>query len=132
MPFLASATQLYTYFSQSGLHGEIHFTNSKTNQKLVTIKTYLETTLQYPDQIWSWAVHEYPIDYSIIDPEKRCDPENVGNQIHSFDENLGFLTLPGNESSVWNDLELNLTGKRRIALISLNTHDILDNFSNFL
>ena len=132
MPFLASATQLYTYFSQSGLHGEIHFTNSKTNQKLVTIKTSLETTLQYPDQIWSWAVHEYPIDYSIIDPEKRCDPENVGNQIHSFDENLGFLTLPGNESSVWNDLELNLTGKRRIALISLKTHDILDNFSNLL
>lgn len=113
LPLLASAMQLNTYFSQNGLHGEIRFSSSKANPKLVSIKSFLETTLQFPDQIWSWAVHEYPIDYSIIDPEKRCEFENIGAQILLFDEKLGYLILPGNESSVWNDLELNLTGKRK-------------------
>lgn len=76
----------------------------------MNIKTFLETTLQYPDQLLSWAVHEFPIDYTIIDPEERCSSQNIGNQVMSFDENLGYLNLPGNETSTWTDLELNLTG----------------------
>lgn len=70
----------------------------------MNVKALLETTLQYPEQVWSWALHENPIDYTIIDPNKRCDA--VGNQIFSFDEKFGYLTLPGNESSTWNDVEI--------------------------
>lgn len=101
---------MVTFFSQSGLHGEIHFKNNDDN--LVNIKAFLETTIQYPEQSWTWGVHQNPIDYSIIDPVKRCDLEHIGVQIINFDDLLGFLLLPGNESSIWNDVKLNLTGKR--------------------
>lgn len=91
------------------------------------VKTYLEATLQFPDQIWSWAVHQYPTDYSIIDPEERCNTQNLGDQIHSFDDTLGYLTLPGNESSIWNELKLNLTGSNGLWGRSL----VLTNGTNY-
>lgn len=103
--------ELVSYFSQSGLHGEIHFMKSENDAKLVTIKAFLETTIQYPEQSWTWGVHQNPIDYSIVDPVKRCDSDHVGAQTSNFDDVLGFLLLPGNESSVWNDVNLNLTGE---------------------
>jgi hypothetical protein len=93
------------------LHGEIHFAKSKNNEKLVDVKAFLETTIQYPEQSWTWGVHQNPVDYSIIDPVQRCDLDHVGPQIINFDDLLGFLLLPGNESSVWNDVKLNLTGE---------------------
>lgn len=102
---------MVSYFSQSGLHGEVHFMKSTSDPKLVKIKTFLEATIQYPEQSWSWGVHQNPIDYSIIDPVERCDQEHVGPQITSFDDLLGYLLLPGNESSVWDDVMLNLTGE---------------------
>ena len=108
-----SGNELVSYFSQRGLHGEVHFTKSTNNPKLVKIKTFLETTIQYPEQSWTWAVHQNPIDYSIIDPDERCNFDHVGPQITSFDDILGYLFLPGNESSVWDDVTLNLTGKLR-------------------
>jgi hypothetical protein len=75
------------------------------------VKAFLETTLQYPDQSWSWSLHQNPIDYRVIDPEVRCSPESVGEQVLSFDDKLGFLILPGNESSVWDEIEMSLTGE---------------------
>lgn len=84
---------------------------STSDPKLVKIKTFLEATIQYPEQSWSWGVHQNPIDYSIIDPVERCDLEHVGPQITGFDDLLGYLLLPGNESSVWDDVMLNLTGE---------------------
>lgn len=106
-----SGIELVTLFSQSGLHGEIHFAKSKNNEKLVDVKAFLETTIQYPEQSWTWGVHQNPVDYSIIDPVQRCDLDHVGPQIINFDDLLGFLLLPGNESSIWSDMKLNLTGK---------------------
>lgn len=103
--------ELVSYFSQSGLHGEVHFVKSSNDAKLVRIKTFLETTIQYPEQSWSWGVHQNPIDYSIIDPDERCNLQHVGPQITSLDDVLGYLLLPGNESSVWDDVSLNLTGE---------------------
>lgn len=84
---------------------------STNNLKLVKIKTFLETTLQFPEQQWSWSYHQNPVDYSIIDPDERCNLDHVGPQIMSFDDVLGYLYLPGNDSSVWDDVTLNLTGK---------------------
>lgn len=112
-----SANELVSYFSQSGLHGEVRFTKSTKNPNLVRVKTFLEATVhpgQFLDQSWSWSVHQNPVDYSIIDPVERCDLNHVGSEIISFDDDLGFLVLPGNESSVWDDVKLNLTGKKRV------------------
>ena len=109
--FSVSCIDLVSYFSQSGLHGEVHFSKSKNDEKLINVRAFLETTIQYPEQSWTWGVHQNPIDYTIIDPVERCSLDNVGPQIINFDDLLGFLLFPGNESSVWDDVKLNVTGK---------------------
>jgi hypothetical protein len=86
--------------------------NSPNDENLVQVKTLLETTIQYPEQSWTWGVHQNPIDYSIIDSVERCDIEQIGPLLVGLDDILGFLLLPGNESSVWDDIKLNLTGKK--------------------
>lgn len=96
------------YISQNGLHGEIHF--SQDADALVQVESSLETTLQHPDQIWSWNVHQLPVDYTEANGNRRCSASNLGKQLISFDESLGFLILPGNESSTWNT-KIDLTGK---------------------
>lgn len=113
----ATGIELVSFFSQSGLHGEVHFMKSTNNPKLVKVKAFLETTIQYPEQSWTWGVHQNPVDYSIIDPVERCDLDHVGPQIVSFDDVLGYLLMPGNESSVWEDAKLNLTGELSINSI---------------
>lgn len=99
--------RLVAYISQHGLHGEIHF--RQRNDTLLEIKSSLETTLQYPDQVWSWGVHQLPVDYAEPDPHRRCHLANLGTQIINFDNELGYLVLPGNETSVWN-AQFDLTG----------------------
>lgn len=84
---------------------------SPNKSNVLKVKTFLETTIQYPEQSWTWGVHQNPVDYSIIDPVERCSLEHVGPQLISFDDELGFLFLPGNESSVWDDVKLNMTGE---------------------
>lgn len=101
---------LVAIFSQSGLHGEVHFSDTQNYTK-TRIKSFFETTIQYPEQSWTWGVFENPIDYSIVDPVDRCSPERVGKQLVSLDEHLGFLILPGNESSIWNNVKVNLTSE---------------------
>ena len=71
------------------------------NATTVEINAKLETTLQYPDQVWSWGVRQFPVDYTDIDPESRCSGEQLGAQIVNFDDELDFLVLPGNESTTW-------------------------------
>ncbi|XP_055905372.1 uncharacterized protein LOC129940875 [Eupeodes corollae] len=102
---------LIVYLSQHGLHGEITFKQgSKTS---VEIRSKLETTLQFPDQAWSWGIHEFPVDYTETNANARCDLHKLGKQLISFDDDLGFLTLPGNETSMWTK-EIQLTGENGI------------------
>lgn len=109
------------------MHGEVHFSNSQNDSK-VKIKTFFETTIQYPEQSWTWGIHENPVDYSIVDPIERCSVSRVGNQVINFDDILGFLILPGNESSTWDDVKVNLTGE----LTQLNIfNEIYINCMNF-
>lgn len=98
------------YISQHGLHGEIHFAPGAKN--FIEIESSLETTLQYPEQVWSWSIHQLPVDYTDSDGDRRCDPSKLGDQLINFDDNLGLLTLPGNESVKWQG-EFALTGKSR-------------------
>ncbi|XP_017481054.1 PREDICTED: uncharacterized protein LOC108370262 [Rhagoletis zephyria] len=106
---VVSAQQLIAYISQHGLHGEITF--RQVNATTVEIKAKLETTLQYPEQVWSWGVRKFPVDYSDIDPESRCSLEKLGAQVLSFDESLDYLVLPGNETATWHR-EMMLIGER--------------------
>lgn len=112
--------KLVTYISQHGLHGEIHF--KQHNSTFVEISANLETTLQYPDQIWSWGVFQFPVDYTEVDEHKRCDLSNLGKSLISFDEDLGYLTLPGNETSKWFK-QMTMTGEMGIWGKSLVIYD---------
>lgn len=94
-----NSVQLVAYISQHGLHGEIHFIQQNDNS--IEIRTNVETTLQYPDQIWSWGIHEMPTDYREVNPNKRCHSSNIGKKLIEFDAHLGYLQMPGNESSTW-------------------------------
>lgn len=104
-----NCVRLVAYVSQHGLHGEFHFVQQNDNS--IEIKTNLETTLQYPDQIWSWSIYEMPVDYTEINPNRRCHPANFGKQIIEFDNHLGYLMLPGNESAVWT-VPSDISGKK--------------------
>jgi hypothetical protein len=84
---------------------------SPDDPTLIQVKAFLEITIQYPEQSWTWGIHENPVDYTVIDPIERCDLNHVGPQVINFDDVLGYLVFPGNESAVWNDVKLNLTGK---------------------
>lgn len=105
---VVSGVKLAAYLSQNGLHGEIHFSQSANGS--VRIESSLETTLQHPDQIWSWSVHQMPVDYAEANGNRRCSALNLGKQLISFDDSLGYLLLPGNESSTWN-AHIDMTGK---------------------
>lgn len=96
---VVNCVRLVAYISQHGLHGEFHFVQQNDNS--FEIRSKLQTTLQYPDQTWSWGIHEYPIDYREIKPGRRCHPMNVGKKLIDFDSHLGYLQLPGNESTNW-------------------------------
>lgn len=107
--WLANAVQLIAYLSQHGLHGEISFKPIAGQPGKVRIQSDLQATLQYPDQTWSWALHQLPVDYSDVDATRRCANERLGKQLINLDETLGQLTMPGNESVEW-DTELALSG----------------------
>lgn len=93
------SAQLIAYISQHGLHGEITF--QQINSTTVEIKSKLETTLQYPEQVWSWVVRKFPVDYTNINPSLRCELSYLGDEVVNFDNDLEYIVLPGNESSVW-------------------------------
>lgn len=108
---IVGAQHLIAYLSQHGLHGEITF--RQLDSQLVEIQSQLEATLQYPDQVWSWAVRRFPVDYSNTEPDQRCELDRLGAQVLSFDEELDYLVLPGNETSTWQH-KMQLIGDRGI------------------
>uniref|UniRef100_A0A182IXP5 Superoxide dismutase copper/zinc binding domain-containing protein n=1 Tax=Anopheles atroparvus TaxID=41427 RepID=A0A182IXP5_ANOAO len=116
----ALGVNLVAYISQRGLHGEISF--SQHNDRQVQIASELETTLQYPDQAWSWGVYQLPVDYTIVDPVERCQVARLGEQLWSFDDDLGYLMLPGNASTTWLN-EITLTGEKGLWGKSLVMYD---------
>uniref|UniRef100_A0A182T233 Uncharacterized protein n=1 Tax=Anopheles maculatus TaxID=74869 RepID=A0A182T233_9DIPT len=75
----ARALNLVAHISQRGLHGEISF--SQHNERQVLIASELETTLQYPEQAWSWGIYQLPVDYTIVDPQERCQIARLGEQL---------------------------------------------------
>ncbi|XP_053619640.1 uncharacterized protein Rsod [Plodia interpunctella] len=85
---------LRAYISQHGLHGEIEF--SQKNETLISIRTNLKPTLQYPDGVWRWTVHEFPVDYRDIS-ETRCSEANLGRELIDLTEELGYLIIPGKD-----------------------------------
>ncbi|XP_046973148.1 uncharacterized protein LOC124539833 isoform X2 [Vanessa cardui] len=89
-----NALVLRAYISQHGLHGEIEF--SSKNDTLIGIRTNLKPTLQYPDGVWKWSIHEYPVDYRDVSNE-RCSESNLGKELIDLTEELGYLIVPGKD-----------------------------------
>ncbi|KAL9892126.1 superoxide dismutase family protein Rsod isoform 1-T1 [Glossina fuscipes fuscipes] len=107
----STAQHMIAYMSQHGLHGEITF--RQINNTHVEIKSDLETTLQYPDQIWSWMVRKFPVDYNNANTNERCELSKLGEQVVGFDDDLEYIILPGNETSLWVK-EMQLIGEKGI------------------
>lgn len=118
-----NGVKLVALLSQHGLHGEIRF--SQQSDSLMRIETALETTLQYPDQVWSWSIHQMPVDYSDPNGDRRCSVISVGQQLVKLDDTLDLLVLPGNESLIYS-AAINMTGKNGIwgkSLVLANTEN---------
>lgn len=95
---------------------------------MISIRTNLKTTLEFPDQVWHWEVREFPVDYSEIDND-RCSDSNLGKDIINLTDELGYLSLPGNESTEY-ESENNLVGDKglwgkSLVLKSPETHKTL-------
>lgn len=74
------------------------------------IRSSLQTTLQFPDQTWSWSLHQLPVDYADMSAERRCSADRLGARLVAFDEQLGLLQLPGNQTTAWT-ADYALTGR---------------------
>lgn len=122
-----NCVQLVAYVSQHGLHGEFHFTQQNDNS--IEIRSNVETTLQYPDQIWSWGIHEMPIDYREMNPNRRCHPNAFGRKLIDFDGHLGYLQLPGNESTTWT-VAAEISGKASNISLKAMSIDYHNNFDS--
>lgn len=97
---------LRAYISQHGLHGEIEFSNK--NETLISIRTNLKTTLQYPDGVFRWTIHEYPVDYRHLTGD-RCSDTNLGQELIDLTEELGYLIIPGKDHAEFESMNV-LTG----------------------
>ncbi|XP_025833804.1 uncharacterized protein LOC108743229 [Agrilus planipennis] len=102
-----TSLRLVTYISDNGLHGTIHFEKLPEGVKLIT---NLNVTLEYPSQIWSWALTEFPTDYSQL--ENRCDFTKIGNEILNFDDIYGYLLVPENGTSEFVTKDLDIRGPK--------------------
>ncbi|XP_076244983.1 uncharacterized protein Rsod [Calliopsis andreniformis] len=105
---IGQSLRLAVYISSGGLHGEIQFEKG-AEENSVRIRFSFQTTLQYPDQQWFWAVTEFPVDYTIID--NRCDRKHLGESIINLTDLIGPIDLPGNETGSIDVSNLSLTGE---------------------
>ncbi|KAJ8968153.1 hypothetical protein NQ314_002407, partial [Rhamnusium bicolor] len=102
---LATSLELRSYISEQGLHGTITFTKI---QEEIKITTNLQTTLEYPNQVWSWYVTEFPVDYSEL--ENRCDNSKLGKKIINLEDTFGYLILPENQTTEFSTKDLKING----------------------
>ncbi|CAG9822020.1 unnamed protein product, partial [Phaedon cochleariae] len=101
---LCNSLDLRSFISGHGLHGTITFTETKYS---IRITTDLKTTLEYPNQVWSWYVSEFPVDYSEL--EDRCDADKLGKELINLDDTFGYLIMPENQTTdcITKDLQIN-------------------------
>jgi hypothetical protein len=85
--------------------------------------TDLNATLEYPNQVWSWAVVEFPVDYSEL--EGRC--ARLGKSLVNLDDVYGYLVLPDNSTSEFSTTELSVNGDAGIYGKSLLLRDLESN-----
>lgn len=93
------------YVSQNGIHGTITFSE---RDGLVSIIPNLETTLQFPNHVWSWQLLEFPVDYAEI--ADRCSAQKLGATLVNLDDIYGYLILPDNKTAALETKDLRITG----------------------
>lgn len=114
--------ELKSYISDHGLHGTITFRKNGTEIKIIT---NLSTTIEYPNQVWSWAVVEFPVDYTEI--ENRCWGNKLGKELVNLDEIFGYLVLPENGTTEFTTNELKINGNHGIYGKALLFKDVETN-----
>lgn len=77
-----------------------------------------------------------PIDYREIESGRRCNPSNFGKKLIELDQHLGYLQLPGNESTTWN-VSTDISGKQtffdihlilNFLLLTVNSYELVHFF----
>ncbi|XP_014235437.1 uncharacterized protein LOC106658129 [Trichogramma pretiosum] len=107
--------RLTAYISSGGLHGEVRFEPGSSGPDSVHLRVSLKPTFQYPIQLWSWALTEFPVDYRRIG-EDRCDERLLGRSLVDLTDVVGPLVFPGNETVSLDVAQgLALTGERGLA-----------------
>lgn len=117
-----TSLELRSYISQGGLHGTITFTKLKNSVKITTA---LGATLEFPNQIWSWAVREFPVDYTQL--ENRCSDAKLGKTLVNLDNVYGYLMLPDNATSEFTADELKITGNEGLYGKSISLRNVENN-----
>lgn len=97
--------ELRSYISDQGLHGTITFTKLEEE---IQITTDLQPTLEFPFQIWSWYITEFPVDYS--DVENRCDAAKLGKKLINLEDTFGYLVIPDNATVKYKTSDLKTNG----------------------
>lgn len=69
----------------------------------------MKTTLQYPDGVFRWTIHEFPVDHRDLTGD-RCSEENLGKELIDLTEELGYLIIPGKDHAEFESINP-LTGK---------------------
>lgn len=64
--------------------------------------------MQYPDGVWRWSIHEFPVDYRDL-TDGRCSQDSLGSEIIDLTEELGYLIVPGKDQAEF-ESKYTLTG----------------------
>lgn len=68
--------------------------------------------MEFPDQVWSWFINEFPVDYSEV--ENRCDSLKIGKKLINLEESFGYLVIPDNATTQYKTKDLTFTGLQGI------------------
>lgn len=119
---IVTCLELRSYISDQGLHGKVSF---KKTSDGIEISTELNPTLEYPNQVWSWSINEFPVDYT--DLENRCQNNKIGKSFIDLDAIYGYLIIPDNQTSTFFTKDLKINGHSGIYGKSLLLKNVENN-----
>nr|CAI5853950.1 unnamed protein product [Callosobruchus analis] len=92
------------------------------------ISTDLKPTLEYPNQIWSWYVTEFQVDYAELD--NRCTNEKLGKRLVNLEDIFGYLLIPDNSTTEFTSDQIHFTGPtglygKSLLLMNVETNGVI-------
>lgn len=102
---------LTSHISQHGIHGEITFYQDPLiDGSLINRTVYVTVNLYHKiekteNETWTWYISEFPVDYSIVNGDERCNKELIGNSIHNLDNLFGPIVFVKEETHTYFEFE---------------------------